>query len=58
MRAILDGELVALDENGNPDFPQLCACVRIDGVTSCLYAFPEEPRASLKASAHQRTLQM
>jgi bifunctional non-homologous end joining protein LigD len=26
-RAILDGELVALDENGKPDFPQLCECV-------------------------------
>ena len=27
VRAILDGELVALDEDGKPDFPQLCECV-------------------------------
>jgi bifunctional non-homologous end joining protein LigD len=26
-RAILDGELVALDEDGKPDFSQLCECV-------------------------------
>jgi hypothetical protein len=25
--AILDGELVALDHDGKPDFPQLCDCV-------------------------------
>lgn len=25
--AILDGELVALDENGKPDFPLLCECL-------------------------------
>jgi bifunctional non-homologous end joining protein LigD len=27
VRAVLDGELVALDDEGKPDFPQLCACV-------------------------------
>jgi bifunctional non-homologous end joining protein LigD len=27
VRAVLDGELVALDEEGKPDFPQLCECV-------------------------------
>jgi bifunctional non-homologous end joining protein LigD len=27
VRAILDGELVALDTDGKPDFPQLCECV-------------------------------
>jgi ATP dependent DNA ligase domain len=27
VRAVLDGELVALDEDGKPDFPQLCECV-------------------------------
>jgi bifunctional non-homologous end joining protein LigD len=25
--AVLDGELVALDDDGKPDFPQLCECV-------------------------------
>jgi bifunctional non-homologous end joining protein LigD len=27
VRAVLDGELVALDAEGKPDFPELCACV-------------------------------
>jgi bifunctional non-homologous end joining protein LigD len=27
VRAVLDGELVALDDDGKPDFPQLCECV-------------------------------
>jgi bifunctional non-homologous end joining protein LigD len=27
VRAVLDGELVALDEEGKPDFPELCGCV-------------------------------
>jgi bifunctional non-homologous end joining protein LigD len=27
VRAVLDGELVALDTDGKPDFPQLCECV-------------------------------
>jgi bifunctional non-homologous end joining protein LigD len=27
VRAVLDGELVALDLHGKPDFPQLCECV-------------------------------
>ena len=27
VRAVLDGERVALDEHGRPDFPQLCECV-------------------------------
>jgi bifunctional non-homologous end joining protein LigD len=27
VRAVLDGELVALDHEGKPDFPQLCECV-------------------------------
>jgi bifunctional non-homologous end joining protein LigD len=26
VRAVLDGELVALDADGKPDFPQLCKC--------------------------------
>jgi bifunctional non-homologous end joining protein LigD len=27
VRAVRDGELVALDDEGKPDFPQLCGCV-------------------------------
>ena len=27
VQAVLDGELVALDDEGKPDFPQLCECV-------------------------------
>lgn len=27
VRAVLDGELVAFDEHGKPDFPSLCECV-------------------------------
>jgi ATP-dependent DNA ligase len=27
VRAVLDGELVSLDADGKPDFPQLCECV-------------------------------
>jgi bifunctional non-homologous end joining protein LigD len=27
VRAVLDGELVSLDAEGKPDFPQLCECV-------------------------------
>jgi ATP-dependent DNA ligase len=27
VRAVLDGELVSLDDEGKPDFPQLCECV-------------------------------
>jgi ATP-dependent DNA ligase len=27
VRAVLGGELVALDKDGKPDFPQLCECV-------------------------------
>jgi bifunctional non-homologous end joining protein LigD len=27
VRAVLDGELVALDDEAKPDFPQLCECV-------------------------------
>jgi ATP-dependent DNA ligase len=27
VRAVLDGELVAPDEDGKRDFPQLCECV-------------------------------
>jgi ATP-dependent DNA ligase len=27
VRAVLDGELVALDEHGKPDFPLVCECV-------------------------------
>jgi bifunctional non-homologous end joining protein LigD len=27
VRAVLDGELVSLDQEGKPDFPQLCECV-------------------------------
>jgi ATP-dependent DNA ligase len=27
VRAVLDGELVALDEEGKPDFPELCECM-------------------------------
>ena len=27
VRAILDGELVAFDDEGKPDFPMLCECV-------------------------------
>jgi hypothetical protein len=26
-RGVFDGELVALDKNGRPDFPELCDCV-------------------------------
>jgi len=27
VRAVLDGELVALDEDGKPGFPELCECM-------------------------------
>jgi bifunctional non-homologous end joining protein LigD len=27
VRAVLDGELVALDDEGKPDFPELCECM-------------------------------
>jgi bifunctional non-homologous end joining protein LigD len=27
VRAVLDGELVALDQEGKPDFPELCECM-------------------------------
>jgi bifunctional non-homologous end joining protein LigD len=27
VRAVLDGELVALDSDGRPDFPLICECV-------------------------------
>ena len=27
LRAVLDGELVMLDEEGKPDFPELCECM-------------------------------
>ena len=27
VRAVLDGELVALDDESKPDFPELCSCV-------------------------------
>ena len=36
VHAILDGELVALDEDGKPDFPQLCECVLMRRSTSQL----------------------
>jgi bifunctional non-homologous end joining protein LigD len=33
VRAVLDGELVALDEDGKPDFPELCECVLLRHAT-------------------------
>jgi bifunctional non-homologous end joining protein LigD len=36
IRAVLDGELVALDDEGKPDFPQLCACIRMRHRTAAL----------------------
>jgi bifunctional non-homologous end joining protein LigD len=36
VRAVLDGELVALDDDGKPDFPQLCACVLMRSTTAPL----------------------
>jgi bifunctional non-homologous end joining protein LigD len=36
VRAVLDGELVALDDDGKPDFPQLCACVLMRPTTAVL----------------------
>jgi ATP-dependent DNA ligase len=36
VRAVLDGELVALDDNGKPDFAQLCECVLMRRTTAPL----------------------
>jgi bifunctional non-homologous end joining protein LigD len=36
VRAVLDGELVALDADGKPDFPQLCGCVLMRRTTAPL----------------------
>jgi ATP-dependent DNA ligase len=36
VRAVLNGELVALDDDGKPDFPQLCACVLMRRTTAPL----------------------
>jgi bifunctional non-homologous end joining protein LigD len=36
VRAVLDGELVALDGDGKPDFPQLCECVLMRRTTAPL----------------------
>lgn len=33
LRAVLDGELVALHEDGRPDFPELCECVLLRNAT-------------------------
>jgi bifunctional non-homologous end joining protein LigD len=35
-RGIFDGELVALDDTGRPDFPQLCECVLMRRATTPL----------------------
>jgi bifunctional non-homologous end joining protein LigD len=40
VRAVLDGELVALDEHGKPDFPQLCECVLMRHSTTPLTFMP------------------
>jgi bifunctional non-homologous end joining protein LigD len=34
VRAVLDGELVAFDADGKPDFPQLCGCVLMRRTTA------------------------
>jgi ATP dependent DNA ligase domain len=34
--AVLDGELVALDDDGKPEFPQLCECVLMRRTTAPL----------------------
>jgi len=36
VHAILDGELVALDDDGEPDFPRLCECVLLHHRTTPL----------------------
>jgi bifunctional non-homologous end joining protein LigD len=36
VRPVLDGEPVALDDDGEPDFPQLCACVLMRRTTAPL----------------------
>jgi bifunctional non-homologous end joining protein LigD len=39
VRAVLDGELVSLDADGKPDFPQLCECVLLKRAATPLTLF-------------------
>jgi bifunctional non-homologous end joining protein LigD len=64
VRAVLDGELVALDEDGKPDFPGLCGCVlkRQRSTPSTFMAFDVlsvegEPVVSLPYSERRAVLE-
>jgi bifunctional non-homologous end joining protein LigD len=64
VRAVLDGELVSLDDDGKPDFPQLCECVlqRQGSTPLTLFVFDVlsvegEPVVSLPYSDRRRILE-
>jgi bifunctional non-homologous end joining protein LigD len=64
VRAVLDGELVALDEDGKPDFPELCGCVLLRHASTPLtfmaldvLSVEGEPVVSLPYSERRRILE-
>jgi bifunctional non-homologous end joining protein LigD len=64
VRAVLDGELVALDKDGKPDFPELCGCVlmrqRSTPLSLMLFdvlSFDGEPVVSRRYSERRRILE-
>jgi bifunctional non-homologous end joining protein LigD len=64
LRAVLDGELVALDSEGKPDFPELCQCVLARQRTTALtfiafdvLSVEGEPAVALPYSERRRILE-
>jgi len=55
VEAVLDGELVALDEGGKPDFSQLCECVLLRQASTPL-TFMVFDVLSLEGSRWSRSL--